>query len=81
MIQKTATRNREIFAAYQTGETIERLTMRYGISGQTVSRIIGIERHKIDVSVDDFYQEMRARKLRPVMSGDISSNGSGGTPC
>jgi hypothetical protein len=57
-------RNREIFAAYQTGESIERLTMLYGISGQTVSRIIGTERHKIDVSVDDFYQEMRARKLR-----------------
>ena len=64
MIQKTSMRNREIFAAYQTGESIEHLTKRYGISGQTVSRIIGIERHKIDVSVDDFYQKMRARKLR-----------------
>jgi hypothetical protein len=59
-----AMRNRDIYAAYQTGKSIEHLTNQYGNSGQTVSRIIGIERHKFDVSVDDLYQEIGARKLR-----------------
>jgi Mor family transcriptional regulator len=64
-IEKTAMRNREMFAAYQTGESIQDLAMQYGISGHTVRQIIMIERHKIAVSVGDFYQEMRARKRRP----------------
>lgn len=63
-IQITETRNREIFAAHQHGESIEDLAKRYGLCGETVYQIIRIERHKLAVSVEDFYKEMRLRKLR-----------------
>lgn len=63
IIQKTAVRNREIFAAYQHGESIEKLAEQYGLSAVTVHQIIRIERHKVAVSVDAFYEAMRSQKL------------------
>ena len=65
IFQKNAMRNREIFAAYQHGETTGDLARRYGISGQTVGQIIRAERHKIAVSVDAFYTEMRSQQAGP----------------
>jgi hypothetical protein len=62
--QKTAMRNREIFAAYQGGETMEGLAKRYGISVITIGQLIRSERHKIAFSVDGYYQVMRSQKLR-----------------
>ena len=64
-IQKTAVRNREIFAAYQQGESPEDLAERYGLSRLTVCEIIRIERHKVAVSVDEFYEEQRLQKSAP----------------
>jgi Mor family transcriptional regulator len=64
-IQKTAVRNREIFAAHQQGDSIGVLAERHGLSEITVHQIIRGERYKIDVSVDAFYQEMRSQMPRP----------------
>ena len=64
-IQKTAVRNREIFAARQQGESIAELAELYGLSNITVCEIIRVERHKIAVSIDTFYQEMRSEKQAP----------------
>ena len=60
-VQKQATRNREIFAAYQRGETIEDIAKRYALSGLTVGQIVRFERYKIAVSVDAFYKTMRSQ--------------------
>lgn len=60
--QKNNTRNRDIFAANQNGETIAELAQRYRLSEITVMQIIMIERHKAAVSVDAFYKQMRSRK-------------------
>jgi Mor family transcriptional regulator len=64
-IQTTAKRNREIFAAYQGGQSIEDLAQHYDLSRETVGQIIRDERHKIAVSVESFYAFMRTQKLIP----------------
>ena len=63
-VPRNEIRNREIFAAYQRGQPIEDLAMRYELSRQTVDQIIRAERHKIAVSVDVFYERMRCLKPR-----------------
>jgi Mor family transcriptional regulator len=61
-VQKTAVRNRDIFAASQDGKSIEELAQKYGLSAVTVRQIIRIEGHKVAVSVEGFYEELRLRK-------------------
>lgn len=61
MTRKTASRNREIFAAHQDGQSIEALANRYGLSRVTVSEIIRFEGHSMAVSADAFYAERRAQ--------------------
>jgi hypothetical protein len=63
--QKNVVRNREIFAARQQGESIEELAEHHGLSNITVCEIIRVERHKIAVSVDAFYQEIRSQEPPP----------------
>ena len=63
-IPKKAVRNREIFAAYQNGNSAADLANRYGLSTVTIREILRIERHKVAVSADQFYEEMRSRNLR-----------------
>jgi Mor family transcriptional regulator len=63
-IQRNEIRNREIFAAHQRGEPVGNLAKHYELSRQTVDQIIRSERHKIAVSVDDFYERMRSRDPR-----------------
>lgn len=46
-IAKTAVRNREIFAAYRKGESVEDLAERYGLSIPTVHEVIRIEKHRV----------------------------------
>jgi Mor family transcriptional regulator len=58
---KTEVRNREIFAAYQRGEPTGNLAKLHKLSEKTVDEIIRVERHKIAVSVDAFYEEMRSQ--------------------
>ena len=64
-IQKTAARNREIFAAFQQGESVGELAERHRLSEITIHQIIRGERHKVAVSVDAFYKEMRSHMPRP----------------
>ena len=63
IIQKTAVRNRNIFAAYQHGASVKELAERYSLSDVTILEIVRIEKHKVAVSVDEFYEEMRSQKL------------------
>lgn len=55
----TISRNREIFANYQAGKTAEELAQTYGLTRHTVIAIIGTERHRLEVSIDDFYEGQR----------------------
>ena len=71
IFQKNAMRNREIFAAHRRGEATGDLARRYGISGQTVGQIIRAERHKIAVSVDAFYKEMRSQEAGSQSRADL----------
>lgn len=63
ILQKTAVRNREIFIAFQQGESIENLAKRYELVGGTIREIIRIEKHKIAVSADAFYEGLRTQNL------------------
>lgn len=55
----TIARNREIFANYQAGQTTTQLAQTYGLNRHTVIAIIGIERHRLEVSIDEFYEGQR----------------------
>ena len=50
----TIARNREIFACYQAGQTTKQLAQTYGLNRHTV-----IERHRFEVSIDEFYEGQR----------------------
>ena len=63
--KKTGQRNRKIFAAHENGESIEKLARRHKLSSETVQHILAAERHKIAVSLEAFYKEIRLQKLRP----------------
>jgi len=60
-IQRTWARNRKIFAAYEDGESMEKLAKRYRLSRDSVQQIVAAERNKIAVSVDAFYKKMRSQ--------------------
>lgn len=55
----TIARNREIFAQYQAGQTTAQLAQTYGLNRHTVVAIIGLERHRLEVSNDAFYEGQR----------------------
>jgi Mor family transcriptional regulator len=55
----TIARNREIFANHQAGKTTQQLAQTYGLNRHTVIAIIGIERHRLEVSIDEFYEGQR----------------------
>ena len=55
----TTERNREIFAAFQAGKTVNQLAESYGLASGTVVSILHVERHKLAVSVDEFYCGLR----------------------
>jgi hypothetical protein len=62
MMKKTATRNREIFSAHRNGESIEDLAKRYGLAELTVRELIRVEKHKVAISIEHFYEELRLRE-------------------
>ena len=66
MSAKTAARNREIFAGFIAGKTTGQLTQTYRLSRQTINAIVASERHRLQVSTDEFYEGQRAALgLRP----------------
>jgi len=52
-------RNRDILAAYETGQTLEQLSQEYGLSASSVKAILTQERQKRRVSPDPFYRALR----------------------
>ena len=52
-------RNREIFAKHQAGQATKQIAQTYGLTRHTVIAIIGTERHRLEVSTEDFYEEQR----------------------
>jgi|GEM_PF-2817975 len=60
----TTERNREIFASFQAGKLVSELAEIYGLAPTTIGALIRIEGHKLEVSLDDFYRELR-RSLGP----------------
>ena len=66
MRTKTIARNREIFAGYRAGKTTEQLAISYGLARPTIIAIIGIEKHRLEVSIDEFYERLRSSSgVRP----------------
>ncbi len=59
----TAKRNREIYARYKAGECREALAKRYLITPNTIEHIIYSEQHKIAVSAEGYYREIRVTAL------------------
>ena len=57
--RKTEKRNREIFAAYQRGMTPFELAANYGLTRASIVAIICLEQHRLEVSEDAFYQQLR----------------------
>jgi hypothetical protein len=65
MKRKTAERDREIFAGYKAGRTPEQLAQTFGLAIGTVTGIIGSERHRREVCIDEFYEVLRSSGLQP----------------
>ena len=55
----TTERNREIFASFQAGKSVGELAEIYALAPTTVGALIRIEGHKLEVSIDDFYRDLR----------------------
>jgi hypothetical protein len=59
MRTKTTERNREIFAKFRAGETVNQLAERCGLAPVTIAAVLTTERHKLAVCVDEFYAALR----------------------
>jgi len=55
----TTERNRKIFASFQAGKSVSDLAEFYGLAPTTIGALVRIEGHKLEVSVDDFYCDLR----------------------
>jgi Mor family transcriptional regulator len=55
----TTERNPDIFSAYELGKAVEELAESFKLAPVTVLAIITAEKHKIEVSLDKFYQGRR----------------------
>ena len=57
--KKTKYRNREIFAGFTAGETLESLGEQYGLSVVRVRAVVIDEKHRHEVSPECFYLALR----------------------
>ena len=64
MKPETAERNRKIFAGFRAGKTVSQLAESYGLAPTTVAGLLHAERHRLEVSVEEFYCCLR-RALEP----------------
>ena len=56
----------EIFSSFTDGKTTDQLAQTYRLGRQTIKAIVAIERHRHQVSIDEFYKGHRAALgLRP----------------
>jgi len=58
-LRKTTDRNREIFASFKAGQTIESLGEQYGLSIVRVRALLIEEKHRYEVSPECFYRTWR----------------------
>jgi Mor family transcriptional regulator len=58
--KKTKHRNREIFAAFQAGQTLASLGEQYGLSVVRIRALLTEEKHRHEVSPEYFYEVMRS---------------------
>ncbi len=58
--RKTTNRNREIFLDFRAGKTPAELAEIYGLSRASIVAIVCVEKHRLEVSEDSFYQQLRA---------------------
>jgi hypothetical protein len=54
-----ADRNREIFAAFEAGQSIEQLSEVHGLTSTRLRAIMVAERHKRIISPEPFYRSLR----------------------
>ena len=55
----TTGRNRGIFASFRAGKTVSQLAVSYGLAPATIASIVATEKHKLEVSADEFYRCLR----------------------
>jgi hypothetical protein len=53
-LRKTTDRNRQIFASFKAGQTVESLGEQYGLSAPRVRALLTDEKHKHEVSPECF---------------------------
>ena len=58
--RKTTNRNRAILADHLAGKTPSQLAQIHGLTPASIAAIITFERHKLDVSIDGFYEQLRS---------------------
>lgn len=58
---KSGKRNRSIFVAFIEGRTIDELAAEYKLTPGTVRAILNSERHRVAVSMEPEYCELRER--------------------
>jgi hypothetical protein len=58
--RKTTNRNREIFIDFRSGKTPSELAEIYRLSRASIVAIVSVEKHRLEVSEDTFYQQLRA---------------------
>jgi Mor family transcriptional regulator len=59
MRKLTTVRNREIFAAYQAGQSANMLALKYGLSLATLKDVVTAEKLRRALSVEGFYKQLR----------------------
>jgi hypothetical protein len=74
----TTQRNREIFAGFQAGETVNQLAEGHGLAPATVASILNAEKHKLAVSIDEFYLGLRSSpEPQPKLAPPLGCCGDG----
>jgi Mor family transcriptional regulator len=57
--KKTKDRNRQIHTAFEAGRSCEKLGEDYSLTPQHIRAIINHEKHRRDVSTENFYKMFR----------------------
>lgn len=71
--RKTTNRNREIFLDFRSGKTPAELAAIYGLSRASIVAIVCVEKHRLEVSEDVFYQQLRESLGIPSFTADIAA--------
>ena len=56
---KNGARNREIYAAWESGVPVEQLSAEFGLRVSWIAALLSAERNKIAVSPDPVYRQIR----------------------